>query len=61
MTLQEQLNTHKLELLNNHSKQLELISRQNELNVIIKALELGVERETFLLDNLNSKPMTDKV
>ena len=50
-TLEQQYEQHKQELLMNQAQQFELSTRYRELTVIVKALELGVQREKELLSS----------
>ena len=60
ISLQEQLNQHKLELLANQAKQFELSQRSKELTVIVKSLEVGVTREKELLMEMEDNKKEDK-
>ena len=48
MTLQQQLDQHKLELINKQAQMYELGIRINELKCIVQALDLGVQKEVEL-------------
>ena len=58
MTLQEELNKYKLELINRQAAMYEHSVRSNEIKCIIQALELGVKREEELISE--DKPMQEK-